>query len=214
MLAASFSISALLEIKVVRACLRFVMVVLSYCCALVLGTDTLETARFYTDVATNGQFGRLLKLGVLSFAIGDDQDAELFRPKLQHLVDYLNFTSVFFDEVFYRIWDSETEALEYALDAGVGLYESWAVVVFDELDPDNVDFTIRMNYTVVPDTGEVSRMRGKDMLLLVLACLACACFFLQLGVSKPCTLHVLRRFIRILVWERTRTTSSTTRQDF
>ena len=59
------------------------------------------------------------------------------------------------NKVFYQIWDSETEALDYALDAGIGLYESWAIVVFDDLDPGAVDFTIRMNYTIVPDTGEV-----------------------------------------------------------
>ena len=51
------------------------------------------------DIATDGKFGRLLKLGVLSFAIGDDQDAAVLRPKLQHLVDYLNATTVYFNDV-------------------------------------------------------------------------------------------------------------------
>ncbi len=169
------SISELLEYGGPLPVLPFdVFVGLTQVLSSLAGTDNLDAARFYADIATGGSLGRLLKLGKLSFAVGassvDDDDntngEELteeqqaaesiaLRGKVQHLVDYLNTSTVYFRDVFFKVWDSEDEAVESALSAGVGLYEFWAVVVFDKLDPGDVDYTIRMNYTVVPDTGEV-----------------------------------------------------------
>lgn len=53
-------------------------------------------------------------------------------------------------------WDVQEDAVAYALDH---LEErTWAVIALDEADGGKVDYTIRMNFTVLPNTNEIVDM--------------------------------------------------------
>lgn len=107
-------------------------------------------------VIADARFDNLINLGLLSFS----PDTVAVRA----LVQSLNTTYSEFASVFGGIFASEEAATDYALrdltkDAGwtrSNPYQkrTWALFAFTQLDLDNgiIDYTMRMNYSVLPTT--------------------------------------------------------------
>eukprot|EP00903_Cladosiphon_okamuranus_P005738 g5694.t1 len=94
-------------------------------------------------------FGNLITQGTLHFAPAGE-------PAVGELVSWLSNTTKGFDMITHRVHESEDDAVAYALDH---LEErTWAVIALDEASTGRVDYTIRMNFTVVPNTNTVVDM--------------------------------------------------------
>jgi hypothetical protein len=134
---------------------------------LLSGNDsTLEAANRLA--IADARFNVLINLGKLSFAPD--------TPQVRQVVDQLARTHTQFNGTFDKIYASEDAAVEYALREFTRdedfdprdpyVKRSWAVIVFDTLDlaRGQIDFSIRMNYSVIPDTRSTSRkfQKGYD----------------------------------------------------
>jgi hypothetical protein len=98
----------------------------------------------------------LINLGLLTFAPD--------TPEVRTLINELNTTLPLFNSVYGGLFPSEDAATEHALrdltkDEGwsrTNPYRkrTWALFSFHKLDIDNgiVDYTMRMNYSVLPST--------------------------------------------------------------
>jgi hypothetical protein len=95
----------------------------------------------------NSEFDNFVLGGRLSFAPN--------TTSVRELISDLNKTSSSFGDVFYKLYNSESDAVNDALQTSGNSDRHWAVVVFNQLDIPNgkVEFTIRMNYSVVPYTS-------------------------------------------------------------
>lgn len=66
------------------------------------------------------------------------------------LIDYMKRSTQSFSNLTHYVHQSEAVAVDYIethLDE-----PTWALIVLDKAEPTNLDFTIRMNYTSVPNT--------------------------------------------------------------
>ncbi len=128
--------------------------------------DDYERAIALQDVI-HSDIGALLRLGELGFAVGNDAP-EGTRDSIYELVDWFNCTSLFFNEVFVDVYESEKEGVDMMKrNAKINEGYTWGLVVFDKLNvptdqelqdsnaPIDIDFTIRMNVTNVPTTRVV-----------------------------------------------------------
>ncbi|CAM9602166.1 unnamed protein product [Ectocarpus fasciculatus] len=94
-------------------------------------------------------FGNLITQGTLHFAPAGE-------PAVGELVSWLSNTTTGFDGLTHRVHESEDDAVAYALDH---LEErTWAVIALDEAADGRVDYTIRVNFTTVPNTNTVVDM--------------------------------------------------------
>ncbi|CAN0378956.1 unnamed protein product, partial [Ectocarpus sp. 12 AP-2014] len=94
-------------------------------------------------------FGNLITQGTLHFAPARE-------PAVGELVSWLSNTTTRFDRLTHRVHESEDDAVAYALDH---LEErTWAVIALDEAADGRVDYTIRVNFTTVPNTNTVVDM--------------------------------------------------------
>ena len=95
------------------------------------------------DSLTDHQLTNLIYLGTLAFSPN--------TTAVRSLLHHLNTTNLLFGTVDVRVFDSEAAAV----DGAMGKQRYWAVVHFNELDlaGGQVDFVIRMNYTVLPSTS-------------------------------------------------------------
>jgi len=131
-----------------------------------MNQDDYERAIALQDVI-HSDIGALLRLGDLGFAVGNDASQET-REAIYELVDWFNCTSLFFNEVFVGIYDSEEEGVNtMKRNAKINEGYTWSLAVFDELivpsdqeirdsnAPIDLDFTIRMNVTNVRRCGSV-----------------------------------------------------------
>ena len=135
---------------------------------LVAGNDSTLEAVNRLSIA-DARFNVLVNLGKLSVAPD--------TPQVRAVVAELNRSSLLFASAFDRIWPSEGDAVNWALrdftlDPGFNqrdpyVLRSWAVIVFDDLTlggggtPGSIDFTIRMNYSVIPSTKRLNKRFGK-----------------------------------------------------
>lgn len=135
---------------------------------LLAGNDSTLEAVNRLSIA-DARFNVLVNLGKLSFAPD--------TPEVRAVVAELNRTSALFASAFDRIYPSELDAVNYALrdftlDPGFNqrdpyVLRSWAVIYFDDLTlggggvPGSIDFTIRMNYSVIPSTKRLNKRFGK-----------------------------------------------------
>ena len=91
------------------------------------------------------RYSNIVNLGRLGIApAGEAADA---------FVAYMEENHVAWGRVEHEVYGSEKEAVDYALDNLAT--RTWAVLVLDSVEPGSVDFTIRMNYTTVPNTHEI-----------------------------------------------------------
>ncbi|CAM9472264.1 unnamed protein product [Scytosiphon promiscuus] len=94
-------------------------------------------------------FGNIITQGALHFAPAGD-------PAVGELISWLSNTTSGFDALTHHVHESEDAAVAYALDH---LDErTWAVISLDEVTSGRVDYTIRMNLTVTPNTNHVVDM--------------------------------------------------------
>jgi hypothetical protein len=102
-----------------------------------------------TSLATSSSFGQtygnLLTLGTLHFAPDS--------PEVDSLIQYLNDTTATFQRLKYYKHESENKAIRY-IQNHLGEY-TWALIVIHSIDPSNINYEIRLNYTTLPNTNEV-----------------------------------------------------------
>eukprot|EP00937_MAST-01D_sp_MAST-1D-sp2_P000713 g713.t1 len=99
-------------------------------------------------------FGNLLTLGTLHFA----PDSLAVRQ----CVDYLNRTTRTFRQLDVRIHASEDAAIDDVLEH-VDERRTWAVVIMDDASDASIDYTLRLNYTTVPNTNWVVRWIARGL---------------------------------------------------
>jgi len=100
----------------------------------------------------DNRFGNLVFLGKLTFAAGRP---DLVGP-VNDFVEYMQGRYKTFDRFFGGVKASEDKAVKASqLAERVDGNRTWAVLVFDEFDFDTrqFDYTIRMNYSVLPSTN-------------------------------------------------------------
>jgi hypothetical protein len=90
-------------------------------------------------------FGNLLTLGTLHFA-PNSSDA------VQSLQSWLETETTSMQQVKRLSHTSEAAAVQYVLD-NTAAERTWAVIVIDDASSGSVDYTIRLNYTTVPNTN-------------------------------------------------------------
>lgn len=102
-----------------------------------------------TSLATSSSFGQtygnLLTLGTLHFAPEG--------PEVDSLIQYLNETTATFQRLKYYKHQSENKAIRY-IQNHLEEY-TWALIVIHTIDPSNINYEIRLNYTTLPNTNEV-----------------------------------------------------------
>jgi hypothetical protein len=102
-----------------------------------------------TSLATSSSFGQtygnLLTLGTLHFAPEG--------PEVDSLIQYLNDTTSTFQRLKYYKHKSENKAIRY-IQNHLEEY-TWALIVIHSIDPSNINYEIRLNYTTLPNTNEV-----------------------------------------------------------
>jgi len=99
------------------------------------------------DQFTNGRLANIIFLGKLMFAPD--------TPQVRQLVHRLNQTYALFNQTFTSIEESEATALQRSkAHLRTDTDRTWAIVVFNTLDLAGgaLDFTIRMNSSVLPTT--------------------------------------------------------------
>jgi hypothetical protein len=68
------------------------------------------------------------------------------------LIDYLNSTTTTFSSFPIQVHKTETAAVDYVVENALR-ETTWAVITLGSLQPDRIDFTIRMNSSVLPNTN-------------------------------------------------------------
>lgn len=88
------------------------------------------------------EFGSLVRMGALFFACNDNTTCSA----VQEFVDYMNYTSPFFNTVYGGLYRSEESAMNWVHD---NPDKTWATLVFNTFDLTNgvVDYTLRLNWT-------------------------------------------------------------------
>eukprot|EP00752_Nemacystus_decipiens_P003898 g3578.t3 len=111
--------------------------------------DDVAYGQVVNSMESGWVFGNLITQGTLHFAPARE-------PAVGELLTWLSNTTKGFDMITHRVHESEDDAVAYALDH---LEErTWAVIALDEASSGRVDYTIRMNFTVVPNTNTVVDM--------------------------------------------------------
>eukprot|EP01041_Mallomonas_annulata_P006632 gene6631-13438_t len=99
-----------------------------------------------TSTALGRQYANLYRQGVLHFAPNN--------YAVNNLIDHLNRTTTTFHTLKTRLHDSEESAIKFILDNPSE--RTFALIVIESATPNNVDYTIRMNYTTLPNTNQVT----------------------------------------------------------
>jgi len=130
----------------------------------IVNGDEYEYDEFVANSEQMRRWGNLISLGTLHISAHDDAVTEEF-------VEYLNATTSSFDGItdsttnssslLVRTHSNEGDALEFVMDH---LEErAWAVIHFDKTEVEDFQFTIRMNYTTLPNTSRVSNYVAKGL---------------------------------------------------
>jgi len=91
-------------------------------------------------------FGNLFYVGALHFV-----------PSIDAVFDaihYMNRTSKLFSTLKFHIHDNEKDALKFVLDNPQE--RTFAIIIINEVKPQKVDYTLRLNYSTLPDTNEIT----------------------------------------------------------
>lgn len=131
----------------------------------IVNGDEYEYDEFVANSEQMRRWGNLISLGTLHISAHDDAVSTEF-------LEYLNVTTTSFDGILgsisnsssllVRTHSSEDNALDFVMN---NLEErTWAIIHFDQTQVDDFQFTIRMNYTTLPNTSRVSNYvaRGLD----------------------------------------------------
>lgn len=77
-------------------------------------------------------------------------------PATRSLVSYLTTQTESFANLTHHVHEDEAAALAH-VNARLADEPTWAVVVLHEAEPGHVDYTLRMNYSVLPSTYDLVR---------------------------------------------------------
>lgn len=84
-------------------------------------------------------------------------------------MSYLTTQTESFANLTHHVHEDEAAALAH-VNARLADEPTWAVVVLHEAEPGHVDYTLRMNYSVLPSTYDLVRRRRHRTCQRVLAC--------------------------------------------
>jgi len=111
-------------------------------------TNALDVEEYEELINSNSygrQFGNIFTLGEIHLTGAD--------AVVSNFVHYMENNTLLWNEITHRVHRSESAALDYVMD---NLEDrTWAIIVFDEFEEGRVDYTIRMNYTTLPNTNFV-----------------------------------------------------------
>jgi len=110
-----------------------------------ISSSAVRSRGIITSTSFGGKYANLLYEGAIHFAPSGDL--------VNDLIDYLNTSSILFETVTIYTHSSESEALDYILNT---LDEpTLALIVVREVSNSKVNYVIRQNYTVLPNTNEL-----------------------------------------------------------
>jgi len=115
-----------------------------------------ETYAALTEDETYGsQFGNILTLGTLHIAPA--------TPEVSAFIAYSERNNPALRNVTIMLHSDEETAVQAVMDS-TRTSRTWAIIAFNALSPTDCNFSIRLNYSTVPNTNRITRWiaRGLD----------------------------------------------------